>query len=152
MENEKKKSFVFYRSYLDAAARMTDEQRLKFFDALISYGLDRTPVQDTGDVLIDIAFDFVVPLLDANYKKYEDGKKGGAPKGNKNAKKKTTKNNQKQPLVETENNQKQPNVNGNENVNVNDNSLITTTAISAVGNKNIDCGEEEEIIDLWGDD
>ena len=152
MESEQKKSFVFYRSYLDAAARMSNEQRLQFFDMLIAYGLDRKPVKDTGDILIDIAFDFVVPLLDANYKKYEDGKKGGAPKGNKNAKKKTTKNNLKQPLVETENNQKQPNVNGNENVNENDNSLITTTAITAVGNKNTDCLEEEESIDLWGDD
>lgn len=46
------------------------------------------------------------PQLKANNKKYEKGKKGGAPKGNKNAAK---------------NNLKQPNANGNANVNVNDN-------------------------------
>lgn len=145
---DQKNSFVFYRSYLTAAARMSDEQRLKFFDSLISYGLDRVPIVETGDSILDIAFDFAVPLLDANYRKYENGKKGGAPKGNQNAKKK---NNQKQP----KNNQKQGNVNvkDNGNGNVNANYLITPSAFTAEDNKDVVCENgEEQILDLWGDD
>lgn len=54
-----------------------------------------------------MAFNFIKPQIDRNNRRYENGKKGGAPKGNTNAGKPV----KKQP----KNNQKQPNV--NENVN-----------------------------------
>ena len=56
----------------------------------------------------------IKPQILANNERYENGKKGGAPKGNQNAKKQL-----KQPMVDFKNNSKQPNVNVNENENVN---------------------------------
>lgn len=126
MGDGQKNSFVFYRSYLTAAARMTDDQRIKFFDALIAYGLDKTPITETGDVVIDIAFDFVVPLLDANHKNYENGKKGGRPKKENPTKTQTKPNN----------NHHKTHSKGNDNVNVNVNDNVNDNGKENIKEKN----------------
>lgn len=139
MEHERK-SFVFYGSY-DEAIRMleTPEQRNLLYMAISDFGLRGIYPEDTGDKLVDMALKFVRPLIDANLERKErakeNGKYGGAPKGNQNAKKqpKTTQNNQNQPKTTknklnvnvnanvTDNANTNTNVNANANVNVNDN-------------------------------
>ena len=95
-----RQSFVFYGSY-DEAIRMleTPEQRDLLYRAISDFGLRGIYPEDTGDKLVDMALKFVRPLIDANLERKErareNGKFGGAPKGNQNAKK-TTQNNQKQ--------------------------------------------------------
>lgn len=110
-----RESFLFYRAYLNAANRMNTEQKAKFYEIVFAYGLDGIEPKDTGDPLIDMALDFVRPLLGANIKNYINGKKGGAPsesmKGNQNARKKTDQN-------QTENKPKQTENKGNVKVNV----------------------------------
>ena len=134
MEVERK-SFVFYGSY-DEAIRMleTPEQRDKLYRAIADYGLREVYPEDTGDKLVDMALKFVRPLIDANLERKErareNGKFGGAPKGNKNASK-TTENNPKQPKTtknklnvnvnDTVTDTVTDNVTANANVNVNDN-------------------------------
>ena len=104
-----KNSFVFYRSFREAVAELPPEQRLEFYEAIIDYALDGTEPELTP--LMKALFKLAEPVLERNNTLYENGKKGGAPKGNSNA----LKNNQKQPKT-TKNNQnnqrlisKQPN-------------------------------------------
>lgn len=121
-------SFVFYSSFLKAirAIKKRDIQA-ELALAIIEYGITGETAE-CGE-MVSMAMELIKPQLEANNQKYINGLKGGAPKGNQNAKKEkeqpknnqeTTeeqpKNNQKQP----KNNQKQPNENVNENDNVNE--------------------------------
>ena len=79
-------------------------------------------------------YDLISPQIKANERRYLNGCKGGAPKGNKNAK--------KQP----NNNLKQPNDNVNENVNLNvtDKDIITHTTKHKYGeHKNVLLTDDE---------
>lgn len=133
MESERK-SFVFYGSY-DEAIRMLEspEQRDLLYRAIADFGLRGIYPEDTGDKLVDMALKFVRPLIDANLERKErareNGKYGGAPKGNQNARK-TTENNPKQPKS-TKN---KLNVNVNANANVND---TVTDNVNANVNDNV---------------
>ena len=109
-------SFIFYRSFYEAAQDLEDADRLKFYDAVLEYALNGSETL-TERSSARAVFKSVRPQIDVNNQRYENGKKGGAPLGNKNAKKqpKTTK---KQPKHNQSTTKKQPNV----NVNVNDNA------------------------------
>lgn len=96
--------------------KLTDKQRSRFLFAIFAYGRNET-VDLSDDLALDLIFDRFVSFTEKYRKEYiskvkrnrENGKKGGAPKGNQNAKK-TTQNN---PVVEktTQNNQKKTKVN-----------------------------------------
>lgn len=105
-------SFLFYKSYLDAGQKIPVKQRLKFYEIIIEFGLTGVEPEDTGDPLIDMALNFIRPLIKANIQNYLNGCKGGAPIGNKNAKKIT----EKQPKNNRQTTTKQGNVNDNDNV------------------------------------
>lgn len=111
-------SFIFYRSFKNAVCALPESMRLQMIMAILDYALDgKEPPPDGVERAI---FELIRPQLEANNKRYENGKKGGAPKGNKNAAKgkKTTENNQRQPNVND-------NVNDNVNVNENDDGVCT---------------------------
>nr|DAW61589.1 MAG TPA: hypothetical protein [Caudoviricetes sp.] len=103
-------SFVFYSSFLKAirAIKKRDIQA-ELALAIIEYGITGETAE-CGE-MVSMAMELIKPQLEANNQKYINGLKGGAPKGNQNAKK-----GKEQP----KNNQKQPNENVNENVNVNE--------------------------------
>lgn len=67
-------SFVFYRSFGDAARTLPDEERLKLFDALIGYALDDEEPDLTGVTSGMMAL--MKPVVDANSQRFENGKKG----------------------------------------------------------------------------
>ncbi len=113
-----RESFVFYRSFYEAMKKLDIEVQAKVYNAIFLYQFEGQEVE--LDVIPGAIFSLIKPQLDANNNKYENGKLGGAPKGNQNAK--------KQP----KNNLKQPNV--NENVNVNDNENEKELNISSFGN------------------
>ncbi len=111
MDSERK-GFVFYTSFYEAITDkdvgLTKTEQLDLFIAISEYSLYGVIPELTGRS--KAMWILIKPQLDANNNRYENGKKGGAPKGNSNAKKttknnqKTTKNNQKT----TKNNLKQP--------------------------------------------
>lgn len=70
--------FVFYRSFAEAIEGLSDELRLKCFDALITYGIHGTESDLEG--IPNIIFTMAKPQIDANNKRFMDGKKGGRPK------------------------------------------------------------------------
>lgn len=113
-----KDSFVFYKSFYEAIHKVQDKSlKADIFEAICELALNENVIE-LDDTVGAIIMDLITPQILANNERYENGKKGGAPKGNQNAKKQL-----KQPMVDFKNNSKQPNVNvnvnENENVNVN---------------------------------
>lgn len=119
-------SFIFYESFSDAINELKPADRLKVYDSITAYVFKGKEPNLSG--VSKAIFALIKPQLDANKVRYENGLKGGAPKGNSNARKQPTVESEKQPTVEKEEHlkttdgclQKQPNENVNENVNVND--------------------------------
>ena len=120
--NDNVDTFVFYPTFLTSIEAIKNAaMRLAMFEAVANYGVygtlpDFTDTDPNG--LLDGMFlQMRFSIDEAKAKRStnrENGSRGGAPKGNKNA----CKNNRKQPNS-TENKQNNPNV----NVNVNDNVI-----------------------------
>ena len=116
-------SFVFYESFSDAINELKPADRLKVYDSITAYVFKGKEPNLSG--VSKAIFALIKPQLDANKVRYENGLKGGAPRGNSNARKQPTVESEKQPTVEKEEHlkttdgclQKQPNENVNENVN-----------------------------------
>ena len=110
-----RESFVFYRSFYEAIKELeTPEERIELYEALCEYNFENKKIQFKFKNT-KAMFKIMQPLIDNATARYiasvENGKKGGAPLGNQNARK-YPKNNLKQP---------KNNLNVNDNVNVNDN-------------------------------
>ena len=97
-------SFIFYRSFYEAIKEVPEDAQLQIYKAISIYALEQEEIELTG--IARAIFSLVKPQLDANYKKYENGKQ------TKNKMK--AKDKQNESKIET-------NVNDNVNVNNNDN-------------------------------
>ncbi len=97
-------SFIFYRSFYEAIKEVPENAQLQIYKAISIYALEQEEIELTG--IAKAIFSLVKPQLDANYKKYENGKqtKSKLKANGKQTKSKTI-----------------TNVNDNDNVNVNDN-------------------------------
>lgn len=105
-------SFIFYRSFYDAINELPKENQADTYSAIAKYALDQEETELTG--ISKAIFSLVKPQLDANYKKYENGKQ----------KKSKTEANNKQKRSKTGTN---VNVNVNENVNDNENANVNVS-------------------------
>ena len=75
-----KKGFVFYRSFYEAISKISNkETKADIFEAICELGLNDNVVT-LDDSIGQIIMDLIAPQLQANNKKYEDGRKGGRPK------------------------------------------------------------------------
>ena len=110
-------SFIFYRSFFETIKKIPKKDRLQLVEAICNYALNDE--EDSLSSLNAAIFEMVKPQIDANTKRYENGKKGGRPKKpNQNQNETKPKPNHNQTVTKTK-----PNVNVNVNVNdnVNDN-------------------------------
>ena len=109
-----RESIVFYRSYYEAIKELPIEQQIKIYEAIFEFGFYGNELKTTG--IEKVVFNLIKPTLNSSVSRYsasvENGRKGGAPKGNTNAK--------KQPKNNLENNLEQPKNNLNYNYNYND--------------------------------
>ena len=118
-------SYVFYASFYEAMRCLADNDYIAVSKAVNEYALYGNEMELSG--IANGFFQLIKPQLDANIRRRENGLKGGAPSGNRNARKQPNsteldfENNQKTTETQKENNLKQPNVNVNVNANVNDN-------------------------------
>ena len=103
MERE---SFIFYKSFYDSIKELAPEEQVQIYDAIFKYQFEAKEIELKG--ICKSIFTLIIPQLKANNKRYLNGLKGGAPKGNQNATKK----------------QPNENENENENENVNDKYII----------------------------
>ena len=114
-------SFIFYRSFFEAIEErdedgefiLSDKEQLRMYRALCRYALNETEPELKG--VKQIIFSMAKPQIDANTKKYENGKKGGRPKNTDNLSDSNRLEGLK-PVVKTT---EKPNDNLNSNVNAN---------------------------------
>lgn len=67
--------FVFYRSFREAVRELPEEERLKCYEVILDYALDEVVPNEVG--ISSAIFKLIKPQIDANNKRYENGKKGG---------------------------------------------------------------------------
>lgn len=135
---EKKESFVFYRSFFEALQDLKDKDRLKVYDAICKLALNENDTELTG--IAKTVFTLIRPQILSNTKKYKDGQKGGRPKKETTGfeKEKTTGYSQKKPNVnDNDNDNVNVNVNENDNVNADDSCVDGLQEVIDFYNNNI---------------
>ena len=112
-------SFIFYRSFYEAISELPKENQADTYNAIMQYALNQEEIELTG--ISKAIFSLVKPQLDANYKKYENGKQ----------KKSKTEANNKQKKSKSETNVN-VNENVNDNVNDNDNENVSDSCVDGL--------------------
>ena len=80
MGGKMRDGIIFYKSFYESITELSSESALKIYDAIFKYAF-----YDEVSELVGIEkaiFALIQPQLDANNKKYENGKRGGRPKKN----------------------------------------------------------------------
>lgn len=110
-------SYIFYRSFYEAIKEIPELDQLSVYKAISIYALEQEEIELTG--IAKAIFSLVKPQLDANYKKYENGKQKKS--------KTEAKDNQRTSKIGT-------NVNVNENVNdnVNENNNVNDSCVDGL--------------------
>ncbi len=117
----KKDSFIVYRSFFEASVLLTDKDRLALYDAIFEFGLNHNEIELEG--YPKGMFSLIKPQLEANYRKWKNGLKGGKATQDKWAKQGQKKG--KSIAKEGQSDSKAiANVNVNDNVNDNDKERI----------------------------
>ena len=134
-ESKQRDTFIFYRSFKESMNELSDADRLIMYEAISDYSLDMKEPELTG--FPKALFSIIRPIIDANWQRYNNGCKGGAPKGNKNNRfsKSTT---EVQPKVNQSTTEVQPkykliyndNVNDNKNKNIEKEKIIKEKSLS----------------------
>ena len=125
---DKKKSFVMYDSFLEAMKHLNDAEFRECVLKIRDYALDGVD-EESSSPMVNVIMELAKPNLDSAKRRYmasvENGKKGaefgklgGAPKGNQNARKNNPQSTPKQPLDVDVNEDVEVDVNVNEEVNV----------------------------------
>ena len=114
-----RESFIFYKSFYDSIKELDPKEQVKIYNAIFKYEFEKEEPTLTG--VCKSIMTLILPQLEANDKRYENGKKGGRPKT------------KKQPNNNQTITKKQPN--DNVNVNVNDNVNDNVNVILKEKNK-----------------
>ena len=102
-----KDSFIFYRSFYECLKGLPDESRVRIYDNICEMALNGNDIDGLQGIEANI-FTLIRPQIEANYKRFINGLKGGRPMVKHNVK----------PMVK--HNTK---ANVNDNVNDNDNKV-----------------------------
>jgi len=113
-------SIIFYRSFYEAIKELPENIQSQVYSAIFEYSLNFNEPQLEG--ISKTVFTLIKPQLDANNKRFENGKKGGRKT------KKEPKDNQNETKSEPNNN-----ANANNNVNYNDNKNEDSKQAIVVG-------------------
>lgn len=120
-------AFTFYRSWWIAIVNLPRDVQGDVLTAIVEYGLNGVTTEQLKPIA-KAMLEMVRPIIDANYKKFingqkgkEFGKMGGAPKGNKNAKKQPQDNGETT-LNKDNSTPEQPQINPKTTPNINNNN------------------------------
>lgn len=87
---------IFYKNHYETILKLPAEKQLLVFKAVFDYAFyGKITEFNNEDFACGIIFDLIKPQIDANNKKYLDGKLGGRPKNNQTETKLKPKQNQK---------------------------------------------------------
>lgn len=119
-------SFVFYKSFAEAIQNLSKSDRLRIYDGIVIYALYGEEPQLTGAAAG--MFSLIKPQLDANNRKYENGKRGGRPARSEQVENDNQTETKEEPNDNQTETKPKPNVNVNVNVNenVNENVNVST--------------------------
>jgi uncharacterized phage protein (TIGR02220 family) len=106
-------SMIFYRSFFEALRELDSETKALLYDSIFEYGLNFKEPVLSG--VAKTVFTLIRPQLDANIRKFENGKTGGRPL------KEDANNNQSETKAEPNGNQTETTAEANENGNANEN-------------------------------
>jgi|GEM_PF-1801045 len=123
-------SAVFYRSFYDASKDLPGEVQTDIYKAMFEYAFYKNEIDLQGTA--KAIFTLIKPQLDANIKKYENGKNGGRPPKNEN---------QEETKPKAKKNQEETKPKGNENVYASDNASLNS-------NSNVDVDANAEKITI----
>lgn len=126
--------FVFYRSFFECFEDLSKKDKLMLFDALCNYALNDIEPELTG--VPAAIFKLLKPQVDANNRRYENGKKGGRPK--------ETKDKPTQNLKETKD---KPKEQVQVKVKVKDKVQVQPQALGSSGGGGGDCDVDD--FDIW---
>lgn len=148
-----KDSFVFYKSFYEACCDLggttsnqsslfeiseQEKLELELYRSIAKYALGEIEDLDSLHPTVKAIMRTIKPQIDANLKRYENGRKGGRPKNlddkkdNLEQTKRKPKENQKKP--KGENAKPNVNVNVNDNDNVNDNKRFVKPTLEELQN------------------
>lgn len=97
-ENKPREGFTFYRSFRDTIDQIDPADQLRMYRAIADYALDgKDPDTDTLSQMGRICWTALRPVIHSGRKNYLNGVRGGAPKGNTNARRNNPNSTQKQP-------------------------------------------------------
>ena len=116
----KRESFIFYKSFYDSIKELAPKEQAQIYNAIFEYQFENKIIDLKG--VCKSIFTLILPQLEANNKRYENGKRGGRPRQNQNETEIKPKNNQNETKIKPNEND---NVNVNENDNVNGNDIYT---------------------------
>ncbi len=77
---EKRDAFLFYRSFFEAVERLNKRDKANTILAICNYALNGIQPQLNGAA--DAVWVLIKPVIDANFRRYQNGKKGGRSKMN----------------------------------------------------------------------
>ena len=148
----KQKSFVLYADALEIWEKLTDEQAGKLILALLRL-VNNGEEPSFDDLQLDMMYSFVSHQIKRDLEKYERvcemrrmvAKKGGAPKGNQNARKNNQNNQLQAKQPDNDNDTVNDNDTDNDNVNVTVNKNDT---VNVKTNKTTICKQNNLILIL----
>lgn len=135
-----RESFVFYESFYLALSELSAAQQGKIYTAICRYALYGEEPELKGASAA--VFKLIKPQIDANNRRYENGKKG-AEHGIKGGRPKNPKETPKEPLT---NPKETPNVNVNDNENDNAHATDNGLGVPSVGGGRYKVDDE---FNLW---
>lgn len=119
-------SFIFYRSFYEAAKELSQKDRIKVYDAIFELALNQKETDISG--VAKAVFLAIKPQIIANNIRYVNGSKGGRKKKNQNGTKTEPKGNQIETKIEPNEECRMKNENVECRMN-NDNSYIEDSAL-----------------------
>ena len=97
---------IFYKNHYETILKLPADKQLLIFKAVFNYAFyGKLTEFNEEDFACGIIFDLIKPQIDANNRKYQNGKLGGRPKNNQNETKTKPKNNQNETKTKPKNNQ-----------------------------------------------
>ena len=147
-------TLIFYKNHYETILKLPADKQLLIFKAVFDYAFYGNITEFTeSDFACGIIFDLIKPQIDANNRKYLNGKLGGRPKNNQNETKTKPNRNQKITKSKPKNNQTEtktkPNDNVNDNVNVNiNNNISSISCIKEKKEKELEKEKKEEQLDI----
>ena len=124
-------------------AELSESDQLTLYRAIVGYGLDGQEASFDSSYL-RMAWKLIKPQLDANWRRYENGCKGGAPVGNRNNPS-GRRGNQPKTNQELTKNKRNANDNANDNYHYKESTIVPKKdELSFASNKNLFAREATE--------